>query len=223
MNRHLTAKPTLIALAVAGTIGAAGVQAADPYSMPDNSSISISGTVTSPTADDFVLDYGSGTVLVEMDDWDSYGDAYGLMDGDKVTVYGDIDDDFFEVTKIEAGSVYVENLNTYFYASSADEESVVYDPNYWATSTPVVVSTTVLRGNVKATDADSDSFTMEVAGTDIEVETEALYYNPLDDDGFQQIEKGDYVSVTGMMDYEFMDGQVFEATMVTTLVDESES
>ena len=57
--------------------------------------------MTSPTADDFVLDYGSGTILVEMDDWDSYGDAYGLMDGDRVTVFGRIDDDFFEVAKVE--------------------------------------------------------------------------------------------------------------------------
>jgi hypothetical protein len=57
-----------------------------------------------------------------MDDWDWYAEGKNLIDGDKVTVYGRIDDDFFETTSIEASSVYVESLGSYFYASAADEE-----------------------------------------------------------------------------------------------------
>ena len=44
-------------------------------------------------------------------------------------------------------------------------------------------------------------------------------YNPLDDQGYQQIEKGDYVSVTGDMDYEFWDGRELTADTVVTLDD----
>ena len=223
MHRHLTAKPAILACAVAGALGVAAAQAQAPYSKPDDSYISISGTVAEPSADDFVLDYGSGTILVEMDDWDSYGDAHGLMDGDRVTVFGRMDDDFFEVARIEAGSVYVENLNTYFYASSADEEKYAYDPQSWSVTTPVVVSTMTLRGEVVATDAEDGHFTIDTVGEQIEVDIAGLDYNPLDDQGFQAVEAGDYVSVTGMMDYEFMDGRVFEADLVTTLVDESAS
>ncbi len=57
-----------------------------------------------------------------MDDWDWYAEGYKLLNGEKVRVHGLIDDDLFETTKIEASSVYVQNLGTYFYASSADEE-----------------------------------------------------------------------------------------------------
>ena len=62
--------------------------ATDPYEQPDESWISISGTVVNPDSDSSVLDYGDGVVTVEIDDWDSYGDAYGLLDGDQVTVQG---------------------------------------------------------------------------------------------------------------------------------------
>ena len=223
MWKQPTAKPTALAIAIAGTLGVAGTQAAEPYSKPDDSFVSISGTVASPTADDFVLDYGSGTVLVEMDDWDSYGDAYGLMDGDRVTVFGRIDDDFFEVAKVEAGSVYVENLNTYFYANAADEETGAWDPQYWTAPSPIVVSAMTLRGDVVDVDAGKREFTVESGGSTITVDVAALGYNPLDDNGYQQVDQGDFVSVTGMMDYEFMAGRVFEADAVTTLVDEQNS
>jgi hypothetical protein len=170
-----------------------------------------------------MLDYGSGTILVEMDDWDSYGDAYGLLDGDKVTVYGRIDDDFFEVASIEAGSVYVENLNSYFYANSADEETALYNPRYWTAPAPLVVSSMTLRGDVTSVNAEDREFTVDTGGRKVTVQVESLGYNPLDDNGYQQIDKGDYVSVSGMMDYEFMDGQVFEAESVITLIDENQS
>ena len=100
----------------------AAADAPDPEDQPDGSWISMSGTVTAPTASAFTLDYGEGMVLVEVDDWDHYGEAAGLLDGDEVTVTGRVDDDLYESTSIEASSVYVEDLNTYFYASAADEE-----------------------------------------------------------------------------------------------------
>jgi uncharacterized protein YdeI (BOF family) len=223
MSRHPTATPTLLTFAIAAALGAGTAQAQQPYEKPDGAHVSISGTVASPSADEFVLDYGSGTILVEMDDWDSYGDAHGLMDGDKVTVFGRIDDDFFEVAKIEAGSVYVENLNTYFYASSADEETQAYNPRYWTAPAPIVVSAMTLRGDVTAVDSEERTFTIDTGGSMITVEVDDMGYNPLDDNGFQQIDVGDYVSVSGIMDYELMDGGVFEADVVTTLVDEQAS
>jgi len=90
----------------------------------DNSWISLSGTVVDAGARTFELDYGDGLVVVEMDDWDWYGEAFSIMEGDQVTVYGMVDDDLYETTSIEASSVYVKNLNTHFYASDADKEEV---------------------------------------------------------------------------------------------------
>ena len=215
--------PTILSLAIAGALGVSAVQAQSPYTKPDGSYISISGTVASPSADDFTLDYGDGTILVEMDDWDNYGDAHGLMDGDKVTVFGRIDDDFFEVAKIEAGSVYVENLNAYFYASSDDEESALGHMEYHIATTPVVVSATTLYGTVKSVDVKGKEFELDIGGDTVTVDTADLGYDPLDSTGFQQIEKGDYVHVSGAMDWEFLDGRVFDAMTLVTLVEELDS
>lgn len=60
-------------------------------------------------------------ITVEMDDWDWYAEGAALSEGDRVTVYGFIDDDFYELRSIEASSVYVDDFNTFFYASGLDE------------------------------------------------------------------------------------------------------
>lgn len=210
--RNIAGAMTAIAL-VAGTAAAQ-----EPYLKPDDSWISISGTVASPTADSFTLDYGDGVITVEMDDWDTYGDAYGLLDGDDVTVYGRIDDDLYDLRTIEASSVYVDNLNTYFYASAADEEDAVAWTLPWTVS-PVVVSQTTMRGSVTAVSPDMGEFTLSVGGVEMEVETERMTYNPVDDTGYQQIDVGDRVSVSGQIDNDFLEGRVFDAEVVVTLED----
>lgn len=125
MSKHVS----LLALTLGIAVGTPAY-AADPYAKPEDSWISISGTVVDPKADTFKLDYGDGVITVEMDDWDDDADAYVLLDGDRVTVYGMIDDGLFERTTIEANSVYVESLNSYFYASAADEEGDALDSAY---------------------------------------------------------------------------------------------
>ncbi len=211
----LNRKPVFLSALIASLFSAPAI-AENPYTQADQSWISISGTVASPEPSSFMLDYGDGVVMVEMDDWDRYGDAYGMKDGDKVTVYGRVDADLWEATSIEASSVYVEDLNTYFYANSADEE----DAQVWAISTPVVVSRTNVRGVVSEVSPREEQFTIDTGDRKVTVETELMNYNPLDDIGFQQIDVGDRVSATGAIDYEFFDGRVLEADTLITLSDE---
>jgi len=67
-----------------------------------------------------------------MDDWDWFDEASRLNAGEKVTVYGRIDDGLYETRTIEADSVYVYERNTYYYANDADEESYYYTyPHVW--------------------------------------------------------------------------------------------
>jgi uncharacterized protein YdeI (BOF family) len=195
----------LVALLIAVPAGAQ-----DPYTAADDTWISLSGTVESVTTDAFMLDYGEDLVTVEMDDWDMDADAYKVAVGDRVTVNGMVDDDLFETTTIEASSVYVDNLNTYFYASAADEE----DP-FITVTTPPVVSAIVVQGIV--TDVDDEEFTIDTGLREIRVETDAMYYDPLDDEGFQQIDVGDRVSVTGNIDDDFFEGRELVASSITTL------
>lgn len=206
----------LAALAVAATLQATPVHAQNPYNQPDDSWINIEGEVTQVWEDAFTLDYGSGTVTVEMDDGDRDADAYVLKAGDKVSVSGRIDDDLFEYTTIEAGRVYVENLGTSFYASSADEEDwlVSIDP-------PLEISSTELRGTVAS--VGDDSFELLVGTREVTVKTDEMPYDPLDDMGYQQIERGDFVHVKAHIESDFFEGHEIVAEHVTTLYDASVS
>lgn len=218
MTKHLTTA------ALIGTMSlTAYAEDKNPYTRANNTWISIDGTVESVTADTFLLDYGNGTVIVEMDDGDRDADAYKLLPDDKVRVSGMIDDDFLETTKIEASSVYVENIGTYFYASAIDDEDAYYD-TYITYTTPVVVSATHLQGTVTEVYPDKDEFMLDTGLTKIRVETEEMAYDPLDKVGYQKIEKGDRLSIYGDIDVDFFEAQTeFVASTIVTLKDKSES
>jgi uncharacterized protein YdeI (BOF family) len=179
-----------------------------PYSKPDNSFISINGTVQSAKADSFVLDYGDGIITVEMDDWDWYREGYKLLNGDNVTVYGRIDDDLFEVAKIEASSVYVKGLNSFFFANDADEEDFAY-VNF------VAPMTAAINGEVQ--EINGREFTVDTGTGALSVDTSSMPYNPLDKEGYQRVEKGDRVSVVGALNPGFFSEREIEADAVMTL------
>ena len=208
---RFTTKHGFLGLFAAGVLAASPALAQDPYDQPDESWISIDGSVEEVMADAFTLNYGEGIITVEMDDGDRDADAYQLMSGDKVTVTGLVDDDFFQTTTIEAGSVYVEELGTYFYASSADEED-----SFVTLAMPVSDSRFVLQGTVTA--VSDDEFMLDTGARQITVELDELGYDPLDDEGYQTIEVGDRVTVTGEMDYDFLEGRELVASSITTLI-----
>ena len=135
---------TAAAAAAFSLLSAPALATQNPYNAPDDTWISLSGTAVETGPSSFWLDYGNGTVLVEMDDFGWYEkEGVGLLDGDKVTVYGEVDDDLFETASIEASSVYVQDLGSYFYASAADEEN-----NPFYVITPVEPGYTQVLGTV---------------------------------------------------------------------------
>lgn len=190
---------------------AANAMAVDPEIQPDDSWLTVNGTVQSVDRDSFILDYGEGVITVEMDDGDRDADAYKLLPGDNVRVTGIVDDDLYERRTIEASSVYVEKLNTYFYASSMDEEGPVR-----TAPSPVTFSQTILQGTVTAI-VDNEEFMIDTGAREVLVETDALPYDPLDDVGYQTVDVGDTVSVTGRMDDDLFEGREFVAHSLVTL------
>lgn len=190
---------------------AANTQAQQPYAAPDDSWISISGTVQDPSAGSFTLDYGDGTITVEMDDWDWYAEGYQVLEGDGVTVYGRVDDDLFELATIEANSVYVEDLNSFFYASALDEE----DPPAVMVAHIVEPAGLVLQGEVE--DVNGREFTVRTGSSIVTVDTSTMPYDPTDDDGYQQIEAGDVVRVLGHIDVDLFEEREIIADVVITL------
>lgn len=189
--------------------------AQDPYLKANNSYISLSGTVTSSGAESFILDYGEGLVTVEMDDWDWYGEAYSLLPDDEVVVYGFVDDDFFETTTIEASSVYVKDLNTYFYASGADEESNGFIP------TTFYDFDFSVTGKVSA--VNGREFTVDTGTRKINVDTWQLGYDPLDDQGFLKVKTGDRVTVQGDMDRDLFGKNEISAEAIVKLQSDKRS
>lgn len=204
---------SLVVLAGVAVGPVANAESQNPYAMADETWISISGTVESVSADQFLLDYGDGLITVEMDDGDRDADAYKLMKGDKVTVSGLVDDDFYELTTIEASSVFVENLGTTFFASAIDEED--FDWYVAGVRVPVVASWTVVQGTV--TDVDDEEFTIDAGPRAVRVEVEEMPYNPLDDKGYQKIEVGDRVKVEGHMDRDLFEGKELVADYIVKL------
>ena len=155
----------------------------------DDSWINLSGTVVSTLPSSFVLDYGPDTVTVEMDDWDWYREGRALAPGDPVVVTGRVDQDLWENKKIEASSVYAKNLNTYFYASGADEEDLSFS-NVYVTSVPAYADST---GFVTA--MEGEEFSLGSANGAIRVDTSKLPAASR-----PQVQVGDRVYVWGDLD-----------------------
>lgn len=211
-----TTRNTLLATAL--TIGLMPLAQAkpDPYAKPDRSWISLSGEVSTVTPDTFLLDYGEGAVTVEMDDFDNDADAYHLVKGDDVTVYGRVDDDTFETTTIEASSVWVSGLNTYFYASSADEEDLPPEVTFSYTDSDLQVTGTVET-------IEGREFTIDTGTREMRADTAELGYNPFDDEGYQKIAVGDRVSITGDLDKDWWERRELMTDSILTLKDASEA
>lgn len=219
-NAKHTTTALCLSLLLGGVASAASAatdtnQSAHLATQPNGSWMSISGKVADAQPGAFTLDYGKGKVMVEMDGWDWYGKNYQKIKGDKVTVFGKIDDDLFEKTSIEASSVYDQKLGSYFYANAADEEGPL-NRAYWVH--PVVVGETIVQGPV--TSVNGKDFTVDYGPRQVTVETSQLVDNPLDGQGFQHIDEGDYVSVAGDMDRDFWGKKELVADAVTTLVDD---
>lgn len=197
------------------------VQASEPVQSADDGSwVIVSGKVVSTDVGEFTLDYGKGRILVEMDGWSWYDqEQRKLLDGKRVIVQGRIDDTWLERRSIEAASVYVKGLNTYFYASSADEEGdarigfnsflAPYDDGKWIS----------LSGTVSQVDGRVVVLKTELGK--VRVDTSEMDYNPLDDKGYQRLKAGDQIVVNGPLNSRFKKDKRLTAENIVTMHGES--
>lgn len=177
----------------------------------DGNWINISGEVMSAIPSSFLLDYGQGTLTVEMDDWDWYQEGKLLKPGDEVVVTGRVDNDLLVNKRLEASSVYVEGLDTYFYASGADEEELRTSAVY----VPPAAHYVDYTGTVSA--IEGREFSLATRSGSMRIDTTSLSENPLDSDGFQKIEAGDRVFVWGDLDLENAEGAEVKAKGIVSL------
>lgn len=180
---------------------------------PDGSWVSMTGKVATANASGFTLDYGEGVITVETDDWDSIGDGWAIAEGDKVTVYGRVDDSLYLSRKIEAGSVYIHDLGTMVTAPSPADEEDAEIVSYTYLSVPADYDLQVV-GTV--TSVSGREFTIDTGDRQVSVDTLQMGYNPLDDVGVVQIEEGDFVGVSGDLDLNVFDENEISAEAIIT-------
>lgn len=196
-----------IALAI-GTSSSAFALQASPYGSKyhNDSDIKITGKISKNLQDGFVLTYGSGnTITVEMDDWDSFDESSYLSKDEVVTVYGDIDEDLYEMRRIEADVVYSHNQHAYYFASDVDEEDY-YNAAYYYPKSDEMESTgenswVSVKGRVA--NIEGRKFVLKTSKGMIQVDTATLGFNPLDQVGYPQVKEGDTVFVSGIIDDAF--------------------
>ena len=187
--------------------------AAAPTASEDGEWLTVSGSVVSTAPESFILDYGAHTIRVEMDDYDWYNEN-AVVAGDKVVVSGRMDADFWESRKIEAATVYVKSLNTFFTASALDEEGAALP--VWAIDPLTDGESVTLTGTVQA--IDGEELTLDAGLYNYTVDTGPLDYDPLDNDGPQRITAGDRVTVYGRMDdADLFDTREIDARAITEL------
>jgi len=179
--------------------------------------ITVSGKIITVKPDSFRLKTKDRIIFVEMDDYDWDADGYKLVKGDQVVVTGKIDNDFLEKKKIEAGSVYVKGINSYFFANSDDEEGAPY---LTTTINPYVVTlpeNTQVAVQGKVVNVNGRQFTVDTGLRKLKIETSELIYNPLDDNGYTQIDLGDWVRVSGIVEENFFGKDEINADYVIEL------
>ncbi|GAB4196658.1 MAG: hypothetical protein Tsb002_30200 [Wenzhouxiangellaceae bacterium] len=201
---------TAIAVAMAAPLAQAGDHNMNKISTDDGDWVNLSGTITSVEDDEFVLNYGEGSIDVEMGEWAFYDKTRHHLKGEKVTVYGQIDNDWFEKAEIEAKSIYVNGLNTYFYTDEKDRTIAMNSINLPESSSRLELAGTV-------TSIDDDEFMLKIGNQMIRVDTDNMKYNPLDTEGFQQIRKGDRVLVTGEIEDSLFDSRELMAESIVSL------
>ena len=78
-----------------------------------------------------------------------------------------------------------------------------------------MVGQVIVRGTV--TGIQEREFTIDTGRRMLTIDTIDMDHNPLDDKGYQRIDKGDYVTVAGEMDFDIREKREVMADNVTIL------
>ncbi|MEM6640708.1 MAG: hypothetical protein AAF610_12505 [Pseudomonadota bacterium] len=168
--------------------------------MADATWIILSGTIKTAAADAFVLDYGAGVIVVEMDSADGGARGAALNRNDDVTVLGRIDADAFEAVSIEAAAVHVAGVDTPFVASSIDDEEELRLASSLAASEDR--NTVSVIGHVKT--VSDTTFTLDNDRFPLVVDVSQLEIDLSDAAGSFQIEPDDRVRVSGSVGHDWL-------------------
>jgi len=175
----------------------------DPYAEDDGSWIGIPGTVEKVGAGNFVLNYGDGTITVELaDDTTRF---HQFMENERVMVFGIVDERLFRSTTIQARAVFAESLSTFVRVVDGTTERL-------ESITPTLVSGTVVQGRV--TGVTAKHLSLDQGDRMITVDLTRLQTVNDGTTGLARYKKGDRITVIGDMDRSFWKGHVIRASSI---------
>lgn len=180
-----------------------------PYSADEGEFITLSGRVNSIDGSTFSLDDDFGTIKVEFEDKSWFFDASNRVSvGDNVTVYGTTDDEFLGGRVIEAQSVIAEDQ----YTIHTDDYSIPV--TYYVRSADIenLKNRMSIEGRIQS--FDGREAMLDTGNVTLRIDTATLGYNPFDDEGMQQIDKGDRVVAIGTVDENFFERNEFRTTAI---------
>jgi uncharacterized protein YdeI (BOF family) len=198
------------ALAAGAASPAAMAQSEGPMleKYEDETSITLSGTVVEARSDEFDLLVNDDTITIEVDEQFRDDGAYTLLAGDEVTVSGRVDDELFQGKVLSADALFIDKLGATFIL---DEDFV---EKYGMVSGRNLSGGIEVAGNVTSVSDDADEFRIHTGVGDFTVEVENLATNPIDDEGVTRIRPGDWVSVVGQVDSDWLEGREIVASNV---------
>ncbi len=195
----------------------------------DGDWVHLTGDVVFTAGDELGLDYGDGFILVEMDDQDSFREASLVDVGDRITVRGRVDADFAELKSVEADTVFVHDQGVLYKTSYADDEpDIDFAIVSFGYANPLAAAeegTTIsASGTIEA--IDGETFTLDAAGWNVQVDTAEIAYSPFRTRGVADprrtvLEVGDRVRVTGEVSEDMFNRNVLAATSLVMLEDAS--
>jgi len=182
----------------------------------DGEFVTISGKVSKVQADTFNLMSEGRKITVKMNgnDWDA--DGYRILKGDEVIVTSKIDQSFIDNKSIEADSIYVKSLKTYFYKNEQKTHATPFlSANLYTQNKLPENASIELQGEI--TDVDERNIVVNTGFRKVTVSTKEMNFNPLDKVGLTKVKKGDRVKITGVITDSFFEGKEVSAGFLMKL------
>ena len=206
----LTSKLTIAAL----TLFSAGpLLTASPYTQANNSWIELDGRVTSVDTRSFILDYGKGTIRVEIDDYDWFEEAYNVLENDRVKVRGKVDADPNQERSIEAETVRLKDHGVTLQANADDEEDLTEN---FVPPLPVQTASVEIRGTVESFQNGIMLVKTEDGMHRVDLKKSSLY-STQGKKISHTLRTGDFISVVGKEDKKLLGADEIDASATYVL------
>ena len=185
----------------------------------EKNQIVISGKVSKATSDSFEISYGiDKAIVVDLKNWTLDDGIKSLKEGEKVTVYGYMDNNLLERKKLTTRAIYIHDRNSYYVTDTLDDN---YQLNYHLFTTKVVSGAipdeTQLSIKGEIINISEEDFTLKVGLNMIVVNVGSLDYDPFNKKNPKKIKVGDRVYVSAKLDSGLFEQREINANTVLKL------